>query len=53
MESDTEIVVKTDEYNTDGYFKTITYLDKNIALEFPFQEVISVYKEKQAPTLRD
>lgn len=53
MEDDSEIVVKADEYNTDGYFRVVTYLDKNIALEFPFSDIISVYKEKQAPTLRD
>ncbi len=53
MEDNTNIVVKTDEYQTDGYFRYITYLDKNIGLEFPFDEIISTYKEKQAPTLRD
>ncbi|MGM9971619.1 MAG: dTDP-4-dehydrorhamnose 3,5-epimerase family protein [Anaeroplasmataceae bacterium] len=53
MEDNTEVVVKTDEYQTDGYFRYITYLDKNIGLEFPFDEIISTYKEKQAPTLRD
>ena len=41
------------EYQTDGYFRYITYLDKSIGLEFPFDEVISNYKEKQAPSLRD
>ena len=53
LESDSEIVVKTDEYNTNGYFKTVTYLDKSIGLEFPFTDVISTFKEKQAPTLKD
>lgn len=53
MEEESEIVVKTDEYQTDGYFRYITYLDKSIGLEFPFDEVISNYKEKQAPSLRD
>lgn len=53
LENDTEVVVKTDEYKTDGYFKIINYLDKMIGLEFPYDEVISTYKEKQAPTLKD
>lgn len=53
LEDNTEVVIKNDEYTTDGYFKIITYLDKNIGLEFPFDELICTYKEKQAPTLRD
>lgn len=53
LEDDTEVVVKTDEYETDGYFRIINHLDKMIGLEFPYDEVISTYKEKQASTLRD
>jgi len=53
MEPNTTTVVKCDEYNTDGYHRCITYLDKKIGLEFPFDTIVSTYKEKQAPTLRD
>lgn len=51
LEDDTEVLVKTDEYDTDGYFKIISYLDKGINLMFPFDDLISTYKEKQAPKL--
>lgn len=53
LEDNCRICVKTDEYSTDGYFKYISYLDKNIGLEFPYDEIISTYKEKHAPTLRE
>lgn len=51
LDDNTKFSVKRDEYNTEGYLRVITYLDKTINLEFPFDEVIAVYKEKNAPSL--
>ncbi len=51
LEDNTKFCVKRDEYNTEGYLRVITYLDKTINLEFPFDDVISIYKEKTAPSL--
>ncbi len=50
-ESNTNFVIKCDEYNTEGYIRVISYLDKTINLEFPFEELNGIYKEKNAPTL--
>ena len=51
LEANTRFVVKSDEYNTEGYLRVITYLDKTINLEFPFEDVNGIYKEKNAPSL--
>lgn len=51
LEPRTNFVVKTDEYNTEGYLRVITYLDKTINLEFPYEELVGIYKEKNAPSL--
>ncbi|MCR5705193.1 MAG: dTDP-4-dehydrorhamnose 3,5-epimerase [Acholeplasmatales bacterium] len=51
LEANTRFVVKADEYNTEGYLRVTTYLDKTINLEFPFDEINGVYKEKNAPSL--
>ncbi len=51
LENDTKFFVKRDEYNTEGYLRVVTYLDKTINLEFPFDEVVSIYKEKTASSL--
>ncbi len=50
-ERNTKFSVKLDEYNTEGYLRVVTYLDKTINLEFPFEEINGVYKEKNAPSL--